>query len=102
MLPGKIIQQEKQNAALAAVKHVKDGYIVGLGSGSTAAFAIEACFGFPTHMAATAVLGGLVAGHAVRGRADVRDTFAHCRDSIRGWYASVICADSRFPPEIGS
>ena len=36
------IQQEKQNAALAAVKHVKDGYIVGLGSGSTAAFAIEA------------------------------------------------------------
>ena len=36
------IQQEKQNAALAAVKHVKDGFIVGLGSGSTAAFAIEA------------------------------------------------------------
>jgi ribose 5-phosphate isomerase A len=27
---------------LAAVKHVKDGFIVGLGSGSTAAFAIEA------------------------------------------------------------
>ena len=36
------IQQEKQNAALAAVKHVKDGFIVGLGSGSTAAFAIQA------------------------------------------------------------
>jgi ribose 5-phosphate isomerase A len=36
------IQQAKQNAALAAVKHVKDGFIVGLGSGSTAAFAIEA------------------------------------------------------------
>ncbi len=36
------IQQEKQNTALAAVKHVKDGDIVGLGSGSTAAFAIEA------------------------------------------------------------
>ena len=36
------IQQEKQNAALEAVKHVKDGFIVGLGSGSTAAFAIEA------------------------------------------------------------
>jgi ribose 5-phosphate isomerase A len=35
------IQQAKQNAALAAVKHVKDGFIVGLGSGSTAAFAIE-------------------------------------------------------------
>jgi ribose 5-phosphate isomerase A len=33
---------EKQNAAMAAVKHVKDGLIVGLGSGSTAAFAIEA------------------------------------------------------------
>ncbi len=36
------IQQEKQNAALVAVKHIKDGDIVGLGSGSTAAFAIEA------------------------------------------------------------
>jgi ribose 5-phosphate isomerase A len=36
------IQQAKQNAALEAVKHVKDGFIVGLGSGSTAAFAIKA------------------------------------------------------------
>ena len=36
------IQLQKQNAALEAVKHVKDGFIVGLGSGSTAAFAIEA------------------------------------------------------------
>ncbi len=36
------ITQEKYNAAQAAVKHVKDGFIVGLGSGSTAAFAIEA------------------------------------------------------------
>jgi ribose 5-phosphate isomerase A len=36
------IQQEKQNAAYAAVKHVKDGFVVGLGSGSTAAFAIQA------------------------------------------------------------
>jgi ribose 5-phosphate isomerase A len=36
------IQEAKRNAALAAVKHVKDGFIVGLGSGSTAAFAIEA------------------------------------------------------------
>ncbi len=35
-------QTQKQNAALEAVKHVKDGFIVGLGSGSTAAFAIEA------------------------------------------------------------
>jgi ribose 5-phosphate isomerase A len=33
---------QKQKAALEAVKHVKDGYIIGLGSGSTAAFAIEA------------------------------------------------------------
>ncbi len=31
----------KRNVALEAVKHVKDGFIVGLGSGSTAAFAIE-------------------------------------------------------------
>lgn len=36
------IQEAKRNAALAAVKHVEDGFVVGLGSGSTAAFAIEA------------------------------------------------------------
>lgn len=36
------VQMAKQNAALEAVKHVKDGFVVGLGSGSTAAFAIEA------------------------------------------------------------
>lgn len=36
------ITQQKQKAALEAVNHVKDGFIVGLGSGSTAAFAIDA------------------------------------------------------------
>ncbi len=36
------IQDAKRNAALEAVKHVKDGFVIGLGSGSTAAFAIEA------------------------------------------------------------
>ena len=36
------VQEAKRAAALAAVKHVEDGFIVGLGSGSTAAFAIEA------------------------------------------------------------
>ena len=36
------IQEAKRKAALEAAKHVKDGFIVGLGSGSTAAFAIEA------------------------------------------------------------
>ena len=36
------IQEAKRKAALEAVKHVRDGFIVGLGSGSTAAFAIEA------------------------------------------------------------
>jgi ribose 5-phosphate isomerase A len=36
------IQDEKRRAALEAVKHVKDDFVVGLGSGSTAAFAIEA------------------------------------------------------------
>lgn len=36
------VQEAKRNAALEAVKHVKDGFVVGLGSGSTAAFAIEA------------------------------------------------------------
>jgi ribose 5-phosphate isomerase A len=35
------IEEEKKNAALEAVKHVKDGFVVGLGSGSTAAYAIE-------------------------------------------------------------
>jgi len=35
------IEEEKRNAALEAVKHVKDGFIVGLGSGSTVAYAIK-------------------------------------------------------------
>ncbi len=35
------IEKAKKNAALRAVEHVKDGFIVGLGSGSTAAYAIE-------------------------------------------------------------
>lgn len=35
------IENAKKNAALEAVKHVKDGFIVGLGSGSTAAYAIQ-------------------------------------------------------------
>jgi ribose 5-phosphate isomerase A len=34
-------EKAKRNAALEAVKHVKDGFIVGLGSGSSAAIAIE-------------------------------------------------------------
>jgi len=33
-------EKAKKMAALEAVKHVKDGYIIGLGSGSTAAYAI--------------------------------------------------------------
>jgi len=36
------VESEKKNAALAAVKHVKNNFVVGLGSGSTAAYAIEA------------------------------------------------------------
>jgi len=35
------IEQAKKKAALEAVKHVKDGFIVGLGSGSTAAYIIQ-------------------------------------------------------------
>lgn len=35
------IEKTKRTAAVEAVKHVKDGCIVGLGSGSTAAYAIE-------------------------------------------------------------
>jgi ribose 5-phosphate isomerase A len=37
-----LIQEAKKKAALEAVKHVQDGFIVGLGSGTTVAFAIEA------------------------------------------------------------
>ncbi|MEM3726423.1 MAG: ribose-5-phosphate isomerase RpiA [Candidatus Bathyarchaeia archaeon] len=34
------LEEAKRNAAIEAVKHVEDGFIVGLGSGSTAAYAI--------------------------------------------------------------
>jgi len=37
-----VVFEQKQKAAFEAVKHVKDGFIVGLGSGSTAALAITA------------------------------------------------------------
>jgi len=37
-----LVENEKRNAALADVKHVKNNFVVGLGSGSTAAYAIEA------------------------------------------------------------
>ncbi len=36
------MEEAKRKAALEAVKHVKDGFVVGLGSGSTAAYAIKA------------------------------------------------------------
>jgi ribose 5-phosphate isomerase A len=36
------VEAQKRKAACEAVKHVEDGFVVGLGSGSTAAFAIEA------------------------------------------------------------
>jgi len=35
------IEDAKKRAALEAVKHVKNGYVVGLGSGSTASYAIQ-------------------------------------------------------------
>ena len=35
------VEKGKKKAALEAVEHVKDGFVVGLGSGSTAAYAIE-------------------------------------------------------------
>lgn len=34
-------EEAKKTAALEAVRHVEDGFVVGLGSGSTAAYAIE-------------------------------------------------------------
>jgi len=36
-----LVEKAKKNAALEAVKHVKDNSLIGLGSGSTAAYAIE-------------------------------------------------------------
>lgn len=36
------VENEKKNAALEAVEHVKDNFVVGLGSGTTASYAIEA------------------------------------------------------------
>jgi len=35
------IDEAKRNAALEAIKHVKEDFVIGLGSGSTAAYAIE-------------------------------------------------------------
>jgi len=35
------IEEAKRSAALEAVKHVKDNFVIGLGSGSTVAYAIE-------------------------------------------------------------
>ena len=35
------VEEAKRRASLKAVEHVKDGYVVGLGSGSTAAYAIK-------------------------------------------------------------
>jgi ribose 5-phosphate isomerase A len=39
--PSAWLEKAKKNAALHAVEHVKDGYVIGLGSGSTAAYAIK-------------------------------------------------------------
>ncbi len=41
-LKKELVEEAKRKAALEAVKHVEDGFVVGLGSGSTAAYAIEA------------------------------------------------------------
>lgn len=46
-----------------------------------------ACFGFPLHMAATAVLGGLIAGHATRNRHSLRYDFHAWRISLRALQA---------------
>lgn len=48
------------------------------------ALAVEAVFGFPLHLAATAVLGGILSGHAVRGRVGIRDSLAFWRDFLFG------------------
>ena len=54
-------------------------------SRSIALFAlfIEACFGFPLHLTSTVVLGGIVAGYAVRDRHSLRYDLAAWRISLR-------------------
>lgn len=47
-----------------------------------AVVAVEAIFGFPLHLAATAVIGGILSGHAVRDRAGVRDSIAQWRNAV--------------------
>ena len=42
MNPETKLEELKRKAAYEAVRHIKDGFVVGLGSGSTAALAIEA------------------------------------------------------------
>ena len=42
MNPETKLEELKRKAAYEAVKHIKDGFVVGLGSGSTAALAIQA------------------------------------------------------------
>ena len=41
-VPGNRLDQLKRQAAIRAIEEVRDGMVVGLGSGSTAAFAVEA------------------------------------------------------------
>lgn len=47
-----------------------------------AAIAVEAFFGFPLHLAATAVLGGILSGHSARYRLGLRDSFAFGRSFL--------------------
>jgi O-antigen ligase len=62
---------------------------------------IEALFGFPLHLAATAVLGGILSGHSARHRLSVRDCLAYGRGFLffrdgdgrpgRSGYVSAFC-----------
>jgi O-antigen ligase len=50
-----------------------------------AVLVVEAIFGFPLHLAATAVLGGIMSGHAVRDRRSLRDSLAQWRGAVFPW-----------------
>jgi hypothetical protein len=50
-----------------------------------ATLGIEAAFGFPLHMPATTILGGLVAGHAVRNRPVLWRGLDAGRTDVRRW-----------------
>lgn len=49
-------------------------------------FLVISMFAFPWHIPANAFVGGLVMGHAIRGRQSLRDDYAHWRILLCRWF----------------